>query len=163
MSAVFQQPDEGLERALFERRARALGAPPGVPSLDAVLRAAQNESGESRRGRRRAWTGMVLAAACLVAVTRTRPRDVSASPGIASDVGVGATVAGEATGGTCEDEEVGSWTVDTRYAGTTRYASVAAVAPVTVDSRACVAPPATFEEPAPLSCEREEANRSEMH
>jgi len=156
VSAVFHDPDEAVERALFERRARVQGGAPGVPSLDEVLRAARDDSGETSSGRRRAWSGLALAAACLVTVIKTRPHDVSPS-GITADVDGAASGTTDRGGGMCEEQAaVSSSTLDSTYA------SIVAVAPATQDSRACVAPPATFESFGTLSCDRDEANRTEM-
>lgn len=154
MSAVFNEPDEALERGLFERRARVQGGAAGVPSLDAVLRAARVESRETSNGRGRAWTGLALAAACLVTVIKTRPHDVSPA-GIAADVD-GASSGAFDRGGICEEQVASTSALDSVYAG------MAAVAPAAQESRACVAPPATFESFRTLSCDRDEANRTEM-
>ena len=157
MSSVLHH-DEAVERALFARRARAAVFRPGAPPLEAVLRAARDESRESSRGRGRAWTGVVLAAACLLAMTRTRSRDVSPAA-ITTDArptDALAAAAAEPRGGTCEEDDVGTWKLDRRYA------SVAAFPPVPAgEDRACVVPPATFEASRMLSCDRDEANRSE--
>jgi hypothetical protein len=151
---VFREPDDAVEHDLFERRARVRGAA-GVPSLDAVLRAARDDSREASGGRRRAWTGLALAAACLVTVIKTRPHDVSPSA-IAAD-GEGAPSGGaDRSGGTCEEQAVSSSVFDSSYV------SVAAVAPAPQESRACFAPPATFESFGTLSCDRDDANRTEM-
>jgi len=155
VSAMFHEPDEAVERDLFERRAREHARLPGVPSLDAVLRAAQDDSGERSSGRGRAWTGLALAAACLVTVVKTRPHDISPS-GITADVDGAASGTTERSGDMCEEQAVSTCTLDSTYA------SVGAVAPVTQESRACVAPPATFESFGSLSCDRDEANRTEM-
>jgi hypothetical protein len=153
VSAVFHDPDEAVDRALFERRARAQRGP-GVPSLDAVLLAARDDSRETSSGRGRAWTGLALAAACLVTVIKTRPRDVSPSA-IAADVD-GAASGTTERAGVCEEQAVSTCTLDSTYA------SMVAVAPASPESRACVAPPATFESFRTLSCDRDEANRTEM-
>jgi hypothetical protein len=155
VSAVFDEADEAVERALFERRARVRGGSPGVPSLDAVLRAAREVSRETSSGRGRAWTGLALAAACVVTVMKTRPHEVSPS-GIVADVDRVAGASPEGSGGTCEEQEVSACTLDSTFA------SMAAPAPVAQDSRACVAPLATFESNRTLSCDRDEANRTEI-
>jgi hypothetical protein len=147
--------DEAVERALFERRARALAGAReglGVPALDAVLRAAKDDPRESSEGRGRAWTGLALAAACLVTVVKTRPH--AASPaGIARDADGAASGSEERAGGTCEEQR-----------GASAFEGYASVAPVAAEGRACVAPPATFapEPSRTLSCDRDEANRTEM-
>ena len=70
--------DESAERALFARRAQALG-PAEVPSLDAVLEAADRE-GERvapsgvRGSRSRALVATALAAACVAAAFAKLPR-----------------------------------------------------------------------------------------
>lgn len=157
MSAVFHEPDEAVERGLFERRARAQGYVAGVPSLDVVLRAAREESRETPGGRARAWTGLALAAACLVMVVKTRPHDVSPA-GISADVDPAGSGSSEGAGvceDASEDRRVSSSTLDFTYAGRV------GAAPASPESRACVAPPATFESFRTLSCDRDEANRTE--
>jgi hypothetical protein len=155
VSTVFHEHDEPVERDLFERRARVQAREPGVPSLDAVLRLARNDSRETSSGRGRAWTGLALAAACLVTVVKTRPHDVSPS-GIAADVDGSASGTTDRGGGICEEQAVSTCTLDSTYA------SMVVVAPASPESRACVAPPATFESLRTLSCDRDEANRTEM-
>jgi hypothetical protein len=155
VSAVFHETDEAIERALFERRARARSARAGVPSLDAVLRAARQDSRDVSSGRGRAWTGLALAAACLVMVVKTRPHDASPAA-IGADVDGAASGATDRSGGMCEEQAVSTCTLESAYV------SMAAVAPATQESRACVAPPATFESSGTLSCDRDEANRTEM-
>jgi hypothetical protein len=150
VSAVFHEADEALERALFERRARARGARAGVPSLDAVLRAAREPRREVSSGRGRAWTRLALAAACLVAVMKTRPHD-GAPSGIAADVDRAASAGAEGSGSLCEEQEVSECSLEPTYASR-----------VAQETRACVAPPASFESFGRLSCERDEANRTEM-
>ncbi len=150
MSAVFHEADERLERALFERRARARSARAGVPSLEAVLRAAREPSRETSSGRGRAWTGLALAAACLVAVMKARPHEVVPS-GIAADVDRSASAGADGSGRVCEEQEVSACSFDPALTGR-----------VAQESRACVAPPASFESLGSLSCERDEANRTEM-
>lgn len=155
MSAVFHERDEAVERALFERRACVQERASGVPSLDAVLRAARDDSREATGGRGRAWTGLALAAACLVMVVKTRPHEVPPSE-IAVDVDGVSSESTERGGGTCEELAVSTCTLDSTYA------SKVASAPASQESRACVAPPATFESFRTLSCDRDEANRTEM-
>jgi hypothetical protein len=153
VSAVVHEPDEAVERGLFERRARVQAGAAGVPSLDAVLRAARDESRESSSGRRRAWTGLALAAACLVMVVKARPHDVTPA-GISANVEP-AGAGGSEGAGVCEDRRVSSSTLDFSYAGMVGPTPAA-------ESRACVAPPATFASSRTLSCDRDEANRTEM-
>ncbi len=153
MSTMFDERGDAVERGLFERRARVLAGGRGVPSLDAVLRAAKSDSHETSGGRRRAWTGLALAAACLVTVVKTRPHEMSPSE-IAADVD-GAAGSTERGGELCE-ELAGS----TSTQGFT-YASMVTVPPASQESRACVAPPPTFESFRALSCDRDEANRTE--
>ena len=150
MSAVFHETDEALERALFERRARARSARAGVPSLDAVLRAAREPSRETPGGRGRAWTGLALAAACVVAVMKARPHEVAPS-GIVRDLDRTASAGADRSGAVCEEPEESACSIEPAYASR--------AAP---ETRACVAPPASFESFASLSCERDEANRTEM-
>jgi hypothetical protein len=90
-----------------------------------------------------------------VTVVKTRPHDVSPS-GIAADVDGASSGDGERGGGTCEEQAVSSCTLDSTYA------SMTAIAPTAPESRVCVAPPATFESFRTLSCDRDEANRTEM-
>lgn len=153
MSAVVHEHDEALERGLFERRARArdgLRGEPGVPSLEAVLRAARDDARETSSGRGRAWTGLALAAACLVTVVKARPHDVSPA-GVAVRAEGASFASEERAGGVCEEQEVCASALE-------GYASVA---PPTPERRACVAPPATFAPAGTLSCDRDEANRTE--
>lgn len=155
MSAVFHEVDEAVERGLFERRARVRSARAGVPSLDAVLRAAREDSRETSSGRGRAWTGLALAAACLIAVMKTWPHE--AAPARITADGDRAGSAGAETGGiVCEEQEESACSFDPAYA------SRVAMAPGAQESRACVAPPASFESFGTLSCDRDEANRTEM-
>ena len=156
MSAVFHESDEAVERALFERRARALRAPGGIPSLETVLGEVGGEARESSNGRGRAWTGLALAAACLLAVMKTRPHESSPSA-IVADVEPGAGPIGEQGGGMCEEREISACTMDTSYV----RAAVAPIAHVAED-RSCAVPPATFASSGTLSCDDEEADRSEM-
>jgi hypothetical protein len=114
-----------------------------------VLRAAHEPSRETSSGRGRAWTGLALAAACLVAVMKTRPHEV-ATPGIAADVDRAASSGAERSGSLCEEQEVSACSLEPSYASREQ------------ESRACVAPPASFESFGTLSCERDEANRTEM-
>jgi hypothetical protein len=155
VSAMFHEPDEAAERDLFERRARARHGATGVPSLEAVLRAAQDDSRETSNGRGRAWTGLALAAACLVTVVKTRPHEISPSA-IVADVDGATSGTTERGDDICEEQAVSACTLDSTNA------SVVAVAPITQESRACMAPPATFESSGTLSCDRDEANRTEM-
>jgi hypothetical protein len=150
VSAVFHETDEVLEHALFERRARARSARAGVPSLDAVLRAAREPAREASSGRGRAWTGLALAAACLVAVMKTRPHEVAPSS-IGPDVDGAESRGAERSRSVCEEQEVSACSLET-----------APAAKVAQETRACVAPPASFESFGTLSCERDEANRTEM-
>jgi hypothetical protein len=143
--------EETVERCLFARRARVLGGAAGVPSLDAVLRAARDDSRETSSGRRRAWTGLALAAACLVTVVKTRSHEVSPSA-IAADRESGGAGASE-RGGVCEDLP---------FSMDGREVSLTTVAPAALEGRACIAPPATFASLGTLSCDRDEANRTEV-
>jgi hypothetical protein len=154
VSAGFRDAGDAVERDLFERRARVRGAV-GVPSLDAVLRAARDDSRETSSGRRRAWTGLALAAACLLTVVKTRPHDGSPSAITADGDGVSSGGA-ERSGGTCEEQSSSSYALDSSNAG------MMAAAPAPQESRACFAPPATFASFGTLSCDRDEANRTEM-
>jgi hypothetical protein len=155
VSAVFRESDEALERGLFERRARARRGAAGVPALDAVLRAARDDARETSGGRGRAWTGLALAAACLVTVVKTRPHDGSPR-GIAADVDGAASGYADRAGGLCEERAFSASMFDSTYAG------MALAAPIAQEGRACVSPPATFEPSRTLSCDRDEANRTEM-
>jgi hypothetical protein len=87
---------------------------------------------------------------------KTRSHEVSPSR-IAADVDVGASVATDRSGGMCEEQELSASTLDSTCASV-----AAAVSPISQDSRACIAPPATFESSRTLSCDRDEANRTEM-
>jgi hypothetical protein len=151
---MLDESGDAVERGLFERRARVQGGAAGVPSLDAVLRAARDDSHESSGGRGRAWTGLALAAACLVTVVKTRPHEMSPSE-IAADVDGAASGSTERGGEMCEELAASTSTDST-------YASMVAVSPASPDSRACVAPPATFVSLRTLSCDRDDANRTEM-
>ena len=156
MSAVFHESDEAVERALFERRARALRVPEGIPSLETVLGEVGGEARESSSGRGRAWTGLALAAACLLAVMKTRPHESSPSV-IMADVEPAAGSGGEQGGGMCEEPEVSACTVDWSYVKVP-------VAPVAhaAEERSCVVPTATFASSRTLSCDGDEGDRSEM-
>ncbi|MGD0525947.1 MAG: hypothetical protein ABSE49_12430 [Polyangiaceae bacterium] len=142
---------EAVERDLFQRRARVLVGAAGVPSLDAVLRAARDDSRETSSGRRRAWTGLALAAACLVTVVKTRSHEGSPST-ITADVESAGSGASE-RGGVCEDQP---------FSMDGREVSMMAVPPAALEGRACTAPPATFASLGTLSCDRDEANRTEV-
>ena len=168
MSAVFPEPDESIERALFERRARAnrpLDAA-GLPSLDAVLRAARAPdaaaSHEPSTARRRAW-GLALAAACFLTVMKARPTDV-AGPAIVSDVRAEAPiapVAAGASGGTCDELEVAACESETSCSLTP-----VAEAPAPQDDGLCASPSSTFASSAPratLACAPDDALLSDVH
>ena len=155
MSAVFDESGEAFERSLFERRARVARAGAGAPSLEAVLRAARIESRETSIGRSRAWGGLVLAAACLLAVMKARPRDGSPAE-ITADVDRRAFTAAE-VGGVCQEQAISSSAVDSTCA------SMTTALPVVPDSRTCDAPLATFDPSATLSCDGDEINRSYTH
>jgi hypothetical protein len=155
VSAVFHETDEAIERALFERRARARSARAGVPSLDAVLRAARQDSRDVSSGRGRAWTGLALAAACLLGVVKTRSHDVSPG-GIAAEVDRAVSSGADQSGSVCEEREESACSFDPASLGRV------AMAPAPQESRACVAPPASFESFGTLSCDPDEANRTEM-
>jgi hypothetical protein len=155
VSALLHEPDEAVERALFERRARVAGTRAGVPSLDVVLRAAREDSRETSSGHRRAWTALAIAAACVFAVMKTPPHDVSRST-IANDVDREASSASDRVGGVCEEQEVSACTLDSAYA------SMEPIAPAVHERRASAAPLATFSSSGALWCDRDEANRTEM-
>jgi hypothetical protein len=155
VSTVFHETDEAIERALFERRARARSARAGVPSLDAVLRAARQGSPETSGGRGRAWTGLALAAACLIGVMKTRSHEVSPAA-IAADVDRAVSAGADRSGSVCEEQQESACSFDPTYA------SRVAMAPASDEGRACVAPPASFESFGTLSCGRDEAERTEM-
>jgi hypothetical protein len=89
---------ESFERELFARRARAL-KPGSVPSLDAVLRAAESrrEVAAAGHARGRAFVAMALAAACLVAALTKLPRGEARHGGAAAitrDIDASAGVGG---------------------------------------------------------------------
>ena len=90
--------------------------------------------------------GLALAAACLVAVMKTRPHEV-ARPAIAADVDRAASAVRDGAGGVCEEQEVSACSLRLRAR------EQAPMAPVAQESRACVAPPATFESFGTLSCD----------
>ncbi len=161
MSAVLQDPDESFERALFARRARASGGGGGVPSLDAVLRAsgARTEAGERSSGRRRAWAGLALAAACLLAVMKTRPGDAShgSRPGIVADVGAQTLAPGDRGAAVCEDPPADECALDTSCS------SIAAAAPpVVLDDRTCTGAPRNFTSATTLACDPDDVIRTEI-
>lgn len=155
MSAVLHESDEAVERALFERRARVLGARAGVPSLDAVLRAAREDSREASGGHRRAWAALAIAAACVFAVMKTRPHEVPRST-ISDDVDRDSSAVRDRAGGVCEEREVSACTLDSAYA------SMAPIAPAVHERHASAAPLATFASSGALSCDPDDANRTEM-
>jgi len=179
VSATFREVDETMERGLFDRRARAMGAQGGVPSLEAVLRATNDEASvavpvrapreESRErsgARARAWSGVALAAACVIAVMKTVPH-AGAPATIAADVAgdAGVSIASGATSDTCEGTEENACGIDPTCASGAVVAPVAPVAPIAAaapEGRTCDAPIATFESSSTLSCDRDEANRSQM-
>ena len=155
MSAVLHEPGEAFERSLFERRARVRQSSAGLPSLDAVLRAARVEARETSSGKTRAWRGLILAAACLLTVMKARPHERSTAE-ITADV-VAPRMASMSTdvGGVCEDRQMSS------SSGDATCASVAvAPPPVVPDSRTCDAPLATFDPSRNFSCDGEEGNRT---
>jgi hypothetical protein len=164
VSSVLQDPDESFERALFARRARASGGQAGVPSLDAVLRAsgARTEAGERSSGRRRAWGGLALAAACLLAVMKTRPGDSShgSRPGIIADVGTQSLAPGDRGAAVCEDPPLtraGECALDTSCA------SMAATAPpVVADDPTCTGAPRNFTSATTLECDPDDVIRTEI-
>jgi hypothetical protein len=173
VSTTFREVDETVESDLFERRARALGTPAGVPSLEAVLRAANDEASlavpvpmraaRDPGSRRHAWSGLALAAACVVAVMRAAPQPGGAPATIAADftrdVRAPSVVSAVSAGSdSCEEAEVNACTLDSAYASST---PVAPPPPIAGQDHACTAPLATFES-STLSCDRDEANRSEM-
>ena len=156
MSLLFHEPDESLERSLFERRARAGGVREDLPSLDAVLRAAEARPRESSGGRGRTLGGLALAAACVLAVMKAHPHE-STPDRIVADVGEEAPASVEARGGVCEVREVRACSADSASAG---LASIAQPAPA--PGPACVAPLATFATFGSLVCDSNEAVRSEL-
>ena len=154
MSAVFHEPGEAFERSLFERRARVRRTGAGVPSLDAVLRAARVEARETSSGKSRAWRGLVLAAACLLTVMKARPREVSPAE-ITADVAPRMASVATDVGGVCEERQMSS------SSGDSTCASVGVVLPPAVpDSRTCETTLATFDPSANLSSDDEEGNRT---
>jgi hypothetical protein len=186
VSATFREVDETMERDLFERRARAMDAPAGVPSLDAVLRAAseepsvavpmrpvRDESRERSGARARAWSGFALAAACVIAVMKTVSHDgvpSTIAADVAKDAGVslGAGVIGASAPVVREEIETNECTGDHSLQSTMPVAPAAPVAPVATalapvpEGPTCDERLATFESSATLSCDRDEAKRSEM-
>ena len=166
MSAVLQDTDETFERTLFARRARASGGQAGVPSLEAVLRAsgARAESGERSIGRRRAWGGLALAAACLLAVMKTRPGDVShhgsrpTHPSIVADVGSQTVAPGDRGAAVCEDPPASECALDTSCT------SMAAMEPpVVADDRTCAGTPKNFTSATTLACDPDDVIRTDTH
>ncbi len=146
MSLLLQPPDESVERDLFERRARACSAaalPAGVPSLDAVLRAARVPSREAPAGRWRTLQGLALAAACVLTVVKTCPRDRRpVADGIEPDVVGPASASFDAAAGLCE---VPAYTACTPTEPRPAPESVASLAPpLAAAGGVCSAPPATF-------------------
>ncbi len=165
MSAVLQDPDESFERALFARRARVRGGQAGVPSLDAVLRAsgARTEAGERSSGRRRAWGGLALAAACLLAVMKTRPGDAAhgSRPGIVADVGAQTLAPGDRGAAVCEDPPLtpaGECSLDTGCSS-----MAAAAQPVVPDDHTCTGAPKNFTSADTLACDPDDVIRTEIH
>lgn len=148
MSAVLHEADEAVERGLFARRARVLDVRAGVPSLDAVLRASRKESRETSPS---AWgrglTAIAVAAACALAVMKTRPHETP-RPHIQPEPERATQGAAASKDVACEAPEESACSLES-----------ARSSPVTVvdDERACVAPPATFASSS-LSCDDEEAN-----
>jgi len=142
--AVLHEADEAVERALFARRAASMAGAAAVPSLEAVLLAAHEDPRDGQRGRRRAWTGLALAAACLLIVVR-RPHEMappSASPEPDADVvAENAGFCSVETGGACRLESVA-----------TRRPAV-----VVVHARgAGVCAPMSFTSSSALTCEDDE-------
>jgi len=171
VNAVLPDPDESMERDLFERRARALTAA-GVPSLDAVLRAARSEPREAQPSfatvpaetagaRRRAW-GLALAAACLLAMMKTRPGEVT-PPAIVADSRAEVSLATGAAASVCEAEEANECAPETTCAASVAGAAPAVpVPPVTPDDGVCSAPRAT-PSAATLSCDPDDPVCSQIH
>jgi hypothetical protein len=155
VSAVFQEPGEAFERSLFERRARARQAGAGVPSLDAVLRAARVEARETSSGKGRAWRGLILAAACLLTVMKARPHERSTAE-ITADVDPRTASIATDVGGVCEERQISSSSGDSLCTSV----GVAPPPPVVPDSRTCDAPLATFDPSTNFSCDGEEGNRT---
>jgi len=158
VSLVFQQPDESLESSLFERRARAQGAP-AAPSLDVVLRAAKAQPCEPAGHLGRTVGGLALAAACVLAVLKTNPshvaRDVSPDR-IVADVGAEVPADLESRGGLCEDREVPACALEPRGS------RLASLVPPVVPGPACVAPLASFATTGTLACSVDDSVRSEL-
>ncbi len=158
MSALYPD-DESIERALFERR---VGAMPnaGIPSLDAVLRAAGSEPRDASDGggRSRAWAGLALAAACLLAILKARPSDVPHAT-IAPDLG--ASRSSQLTPGSevCQDFTVGG---ESECSLDTTCVSIAPPPPVAHDDGLCSSAPASFASNASLSCGEDDVLRSEI-
>ncbi len=180
MNAVLPDPDESMERALFERRARAL-PDAGVPSLDAVLRAARSGPDETHgsvaavhaetsSARRRVW-GLALAAACLLAVMKTRPGEVTPQA-IVADTRAEAPVPAGPGPSYCEAPETNECAPETTctagLAGaaptlpTVPTVPVIPAAPVGHDDGVCSAPHVT-PSAATLSCDPDDAVCSQIH
>jgi len=178
VNAVLPDPDESIERALFERRARALTGAAGVPPLDAVLRAARSEPSEPHEtygsvaatpaetssARRRAW-GLALAAACLLAVMKARPGEV-AHPVIVADTRAEAPLAAGPGASVCEAQEANECAPETTctasVAGAVPVVPAFPVAPVAHDDGVCSAPRET-PSAATLSCDPDDAVCSQIH
>jgi hypothetical protein len=177
VNAVLPDPDESMERALFERRARALTAA-GVPSLEAVLRAARSEPreahgsvaatpAETSSARRRAW-GLALAAACLLAVMKTHPGEIT-PPAIVADTRAEAPLAAGPGASVCEAPETSECAPETTCTASLAGAAPAVpvvpavpVPPVTHDDGVCSAPRVT-PSAATLSCDPDDAVCSQIH
>jgi len=166
VSAVFQDPDETLERALFERRARARATQDaaGVPSLDAVLRAAGpgvvERSSERSSGRKRAWGGLALAAACLLMVMKARPGDVSRSTHptiVAEAAGPMLTTDDRGAAAMCTEPEVTACALDTSCSGAaTERAPVAAP-----EDHTCTDSPKLSTSADTLACDADDVIRTD--
>jgi hypothetical protein len=141
--------DERAERELFARRARALG-PAGVPTLAAVLRAADVAQARGAR-RARPLAALALAAACVGAVWVGLP-GTNASRTIVADLDAGALPGPYGEARSSAGSQAGEESTCTNAEGNV-FAST--------ELRACVAQPVTFTALTPpraqLACEREEA------
>jgi len=154
VSPTWSEVDESIERELFERRARLPGGRVGVPSLDAVLLAARSEARESSSGRRRAWGGLALAAACLFAVVKTRSGD--GAPTIVADVAGEGTFTAYRGGGQCEVQEAPACSFEPSVA----VQSIEPPAPR--DERVSAGPKASFASSDALCCKVDEPGRSDL-
>jgi hypothetical protein len=136
--------DESLERDLFARRARAMGASEGVPSLDAVLRAAGPAEDHAPRARvaHHVATGMALVAAgfavLVMGVPRFEHRLDTARP-VTAEID-----AGPAASMSREDATLASW-MGGEESEPCSVDPSRVYAQLHAEERACVAPPMSFE------------------